>query len=256
MLRPISVVDCVRTAAATAHPPCKTVNAARHQAIISPLYQFCNGPALSRTLLTIRSQTDSWRLVLSKETPVFGRMSNTIGSEPEVRLAFRIWAAGSIVAVEPGVGSQGVSMMRKAVVAAAAMVSALTLAGCSTPEDYNAGRGAVIGGTTGALIGGLATGRPAGALAGAAIGAGSGAILGAAATPRPLPVEPYDAGPYGAGAYGAGPYGAGPYRADAYGTGPGGPGPDGVPPKQRCAKMGYDADGQPVCLKLAGYPRS
>ena len=147
--------------------------------------------------------------------------------------------------------------MRKAVVAAAAMVSALTLAGCSTPEDYNAGRGAVIGGTTGALIGGLATGRPAGALAGAAIGAGSGAILGAAATPRPLPVEPYDAAePYGPGpgpyAAGPGPYAGGP---GPYAGGPG-PGPDGVSPKQRCAKMGYDADGQPVCLKLAGYPRS
>ena len=139
-------------------------------------------------------------------------------------------------------------MMKKAVVAAAAMLSALTLAGCSTPEDYNAGRGAVIGGTTGALIGGLATGRPAGALAGAAIGAGSGAILGAAATPRPLPVEPYDAAePYGAGPYGAGPGGPGP---DA------GPGPYDGPRHQRCARMGYDADGQPVCLKLAGYPRS
>ena len=146
--------------------------------------------------------------------------------------------------------------MRKAVVAAAAMVSVLTLAGCSTPEDYNAGRGAVIGGTTGALIGGLATGRPAGALAGAAIGAGSGAVLGAASTPRPLPVEPYDAEPYGAGPYGPGP---GPYNAGPgpgpYNAGPG-PGPYGVPPKQRCAKMGTDDEGQPVCLKLAGYPRS
>ena len=173
-------------------------------------------------------------------------------------------------------------MMRKAVVAAAAMLSAVSLAGCSTPEDYNAGRGAVIGGTTGALIGGLATGRPAGALAGAAIGAGSGAILGAAATPRPLPVEPYDAaepygGPYGAGpgpygpgpgpyGPGPGPYGPGPgpYSAGPgpYSAGPGpysagpGPGPDGVSTKHRCAKMGHDADGQPVCLKLAGYPRS
>ncbi len=121
--------------------------------------------------------------------------------------------------------------MKNAVVAAA-LVSSMALAGCSTPQDYNAGRGAVIGGTTGALIGGLATGRPGGALAGAAIGAGSGAILGAAATPRPLPPPP----------------------VEGYGEGPG-PRPYGGGPAPKCAKMGYDEYGEPVCLKLAGYPR-
>ncbi len=124
-------------------------------------------------------------------------------------------------------------MNRNFAAVGAAMLSALSLAGCAarTPEEYNAGRGAIIGGTTGALIGGLATGRPLGALAGAAIGAGSGAVLGAAATPRPLPPPPiYD----GAG-----------------------PGPVGGPgPAPRCARMGYDEYGEPVCLKLAGYPRS
>ena len=112
-------------------------------------------------------------------------------------------------------------MNKRSAAVGAAMLSALSLAGCAarTPEEYNAGRGAVIGGATGALIGGLATGRPMGALAGAAIGAGSGAVLGAASTPRyaPPPV----------GGYG--------------------------PPPRACARMGYDDDGQPVCLKLAGY---
>ena len=58
-------------------------------------------------------------------------------------------------------------MNRKSAAVGAAMLSALTLAGCAarTPEEYNAGRGALIGGTTGALIGGLATGRAGGALA-------------------------------------------------------------------------------------------
>lgn len=114
-------------------------------------------------------------------------------------------------------------MNRISAAAGAAMLSALALAGCAaqTPEEYNAGRGAFIGGTTGALIGGLATGRPAGALAGAAIGAGSGAILGAASTPRRLPPPPID----------------------AYAE----------PPPRACARWGVDEDGQRVCLKLAGY---
>ncbi len=114
-------------------------------------------------------------------------------------------------------------MNRTSAAVGAAMLSALSLAGCAaqTPEQYNAGRGALIGGTTGALIGGLATGRPGGALAGAAIGAGSGALLGAAATPRPLPPPP----------------------VEAYGE----------PPPRACARWGVDAYGERVCLKLAGY---
>ncbi len=104
--------------------------------------------------------------------------------------------------------------MKRSVVVAAALVSALALSGCNTPQDANAARGAVIGGTSGALIGGLASGRAGGALIGGAIGAASGAILGAAATPRPLP--------------------------------PPGPGP-------ACLRWGYDADGVPVCLRIARY---
>ena len=114
-------------------------------------------------------------------------------------------------------------MNRKSAAVGAAMLSALTLAGCAarTPEEYNAGRGALIGGTTGALIGGLATGRPGGALAGAAIGAGSGALLGAASTPRYAPPPP------GMGY--------------------------GEPPPRACARWGVDEYGERVCLKLAGY---
>ena len=105
---------------------------------------------------------------------------------------------------------------------AAVLASTLALAGCNTPQDANAARGAVIGGTTGALIGGLASGRPGGALIGGAIGAASGAVLGAASTP-PRPRYAYlPPGP--------------------------GPGP-GVP----CARWGYDAYGEPVCLRLARY---
>ena len=44
-------------------------------------------------------------------------------------------------------------MNRKSGAGGAAMMTALALAGCAaqTPEEYNAGRGALIGGTTGAL---------------------------------------------------------------------------------------------------------
>lgn len=104
--------------------------------------------------------------------------------------------------------------MMRAVAMTAALASALAVSGCNTPQDANAARGAVIGGTSGALIGGLATGRPGGALLGGAIGAASGAILGAAATPRPLP--------------------------------PPGPGP-------ACARWGYDEYGTPVCLRFFRY---
>ncbi|RYC33683.1 hypothetical protein D3273_00040 [Lichenibacterium minor] len=112
-------------------------------------------------------------------------------------------------------------MNKRSAAVGAAMLSALALAGCAaqTPQDYNAGRGAVLGGATGALIGGLATGRPMGALAGAAVGAGTGAVLGAASTPR---------------------YGYAPPVEYA-------------PPPRACARMGYDEYGNPVCLKLAGY---
>lgn len=118
-------------------------------------------------------------------------------------------------------------MMKRMTWAGAAVAAALGLAGCNTPQDYNAGRGAVIGGTTGALIGGLATGKVGGALAGGAIGAAGGAILGAASTPPAGRLPPPPPPPPGVVA-----------------------GPPGAPP---CARWGYDMDGYPVCLRLARY---
>ncbi len=106
-------------------------------------------------------------------------------------------------------------MMMRAVATVAVLAAALGLSGCNTPQDANAARGAVIGGTSGALIGGLASGRAGGALAGGAIGAATGAILGAAATPGPLPPPP--------------------------------------PPPPPCARMGYDEYGEPICLRYYRY---
>ena len=56
---------------------------------------------------------------------------------------------------------------------AAALMSALPLAACNTPQE-RIGGGALLGGATGAVIGGVATGHAGGALAGAAIGAATG----------------------------------------------------------------------------------
>lgn len=103
---------------------------------------------------------------------------------------------------------------------AGALAAAVSVGGCQTAEQQNAGNGAVLGGATGALIGGLATGRAGGALAGAALGAGTGALVGAASTPRYAPPPPP--------AY---------YAA----------------PPARCAVRGYDEAGYPVCLRYYGY---
>ena len=74
--------------------------------------------------------------------------------------------------------------MKKTILVAVALASAVSLAGCYTPEDRAAG-GAVIGGATGAAIGAAATGRPGGALAGGLIGAATGAVVGASTAPPP-----------------------------------------------------------------------
>jgi len=66
---------------------------------------------------------------------------------------------------------------------AAALMSALPLAACNTPQE-RIGGGALLGGATGAVIGGVATGHAGGALAGAAIGAVAGGAIGAATGPR------------------------------------------------------------------------
>ena len=83
--------------------------------------------------------------------------------------------------------------MKKVILLAAAIATALPLAGCNSrdPGDRAAG-GALIGAGAGALIGAAATGRPGGALAGAAIGAAGGAIVGASTTPRRCIRSGYD----------------------------------------------------------------
>ncbi|MBI1866995.1 MAG: hypothetical protein HYS06_01625 [Methylocystis sp.] len=73
--------------------------------------------------------------------------------------------------------------MKKVIVVAVALATALPLVGCNTPGERAAG-GALAGGAVGAGIGALASGgRTGGTLAGAAIGAGTGALLGAATAP-------------------------------------------------------------------------
>ena len=83
--------------------------------------------------------------------------------------------------------------MKKIVLVATAMVSALALGGCNSPyREDRAVAGAVVGGATGALIGAAATGRTGGALAGGLIGAAAGSIISAESTPRRCAVVRYD----------------------------------------------------------------
>jgi predicted small secreted protein len=110
-------------------------------------------------------------------------------------------------------GQIGVLRMKTLLVLSAIATAAIGVAGCNTPQEQNAGAGALLGGATGALIGAAATGKPGGALVGGAIGAATGAAVGAASTPP---------GPY---------YGPGPYA--------------GPPP--RCAQFYYDYSGNRVC---------
>jgi hypothetical protein len=99
-------------------------------------------------------------------------------------------------------------------------ISSLALAGCGYTPEQRAVSGAALGGATGAAIG-AATGRGAGAaLAGGALGAATGAIVGATTAPPPPPP----------GYYGAPP-----------------------PPPPRCARFGYDAYGNQVCMAYYGY---
>jgi hypothetical protein len=101
--------------------------------------------------------------------------------------------------------------MKRILALSAAVVGALSVSACETPQQQNALFGGALGAGTGALIGSAASGGSAGgALAGAAIGAGTGALVGSAATPP-------------------------------------GPGYYGGPPPGRCAQWAYDYNGNRVC---------
>jgi hypothetical protein len=101
------------------------------------------------------------------------------------------------------------------------IVSLIALAGCGyTPEERGVS-GAALGGATGAAIGASTGGGPGAALAGAALGAATGAIVGANTAPPPPPPPP--------------------------------PGYYGAPPPPRCARFGYDAYGNQVCMAFYRY---
>jgi hypothetical protein len=105
------------------------------------------------------------------------------------------------------------------------IISSIALAGCGYTPEQRAVSGAALGGATGAAIG-AATGRGAGAaIAGGALGAATGAIVGADTAPPPPP--------------------------GYYGAPPPPPGYYGPPP--RCARFGYDAYGNQVCIRYYSY---
>jgi len=116
--------------------------------------------------------------------------------------------------------------MRRILAVSLALVAAVSVSACQTPQQQNALVGGALGAGTGALIGSAVShGSAGGALAGAAIGAGSGALIGAAATPQPT----YYGGPQ-PGYYG------GPQ-----------PGYYGGPPPGRCAQWALDYNNNRIC---------
>jgi hypothetical protein len=104
--------------------------------------------------------------------------------------------------------------MKKSLTFALALVGALSLSGCYTPQQQTGTlAGTAIGAGGGALIGSALThGSAGGAIAGGLLGAGTGALIGNAATAPP--------------------------------PGYGGPPPGGP---SRCAQFGYDYNGNRVC---------
>lgn len=106
--------------------------------------------------------------------------------------------------------------MKRILIIATALASAVSLSACNTPGERATG-GALLGGAGGAAIGAAASGgRAGGTLAGAALGAATGAIVGAATTPQPEP-----------GYY-----------------------PPPPPPPPRCARWGWDDYGNRVCIRF------
>lgn len=102
----------------------------------------------------------------------------------------------------------------------ALVATSLALAACGYTPEQRAGSGAALGGATGAAIGAATGGGVGAALVGGALGAATGAIVGANTTPPPPPPPGYYPPP---------------------------------PPPPRCARPGYDAFGNPVCLAYYGY---
>ncbi len=107
--------------------------------------------------------------------------------------------------------------MAKLIGGAFALALAVLLAGCGYTPEQRATSGAALGGATGAAIGAAAGGGPGAALAGGILGAATGAVVGANTAPPPPPPPPG----YAQGYY---------------------------PPPPTCARMGYDANGNPVCV--------
>jgi osmotically inducible lipoprotein OsmB len=80
--------------------------------------------------------------------------------------------------------------MKRIVVLATAVASALSLAGCQTQEDRTVG-GAAIGALTGGVLGAAVSGgRPGGAIVGAVTGGAVGAAIGANTPAQPAPPPP------------------------------------------------------------------
>lgn len=103
--------------------------------------------------------------------------------------------------------------MKRIVVLATAIASALSLAGCQTQEDRTVG-GAAIGAVTGGVLGAaISGGRPGGAVVGAVTGGALGAAVGANTPAQPAP-------------------------------------PPGPPPG-RCVQVRYDYYGNPYCVRYA-----
>jgi hypothetical protein len=77
--------------------------------------------------------------------------------------------------------------MKKTLTLALALVGALSVSGCYTPQQQTGTlAGGAIGAGTGALIGSAVSGgSPGGAIAGGLIGAGTGAMVGNAVTAPP-----------------------------------------------------------------------
>jgi hypothetical protein len=98
------------------------------------------------------------------------------------------------------------------------IILSIALAGCGYTPEQRAVSGAALGGATGAAIGAATHGGVGAALAGGALGAATGAVVGANTAPPPPP-----------------------------------PGYYGAPPPPRCARVGYDAYGNQVCMAYYGY---